>query len=68
MGKSKGISYAEARAYAIERYERGGDVFVECWDETAFDEYVKMFGPVTKRKLRQMFGIYDEQYKVAMQQ
>lgn len=65
---AKGLTYGEAEKFAKKNYERGGDVFVECWDEPAFDEYVKMFGPVTKRKLRQMFGIYDEQYKVAMQQ
>ena len=51
----KGMTYEELQAYAQAYYNKGGDVIVECWDRRAFDEYVGMFGPITKRTARAMF-------------
>ena len=53
--KTKYMTYDEMLQFAMENYEKGGDGFVECWDEKMFDEYVEEFGPITKTKARQMF-------------
>lgn len=29
---------AECKAWALENYERGGDVFVECWETSQYEE------------------------------
>lgn len=63
MAKAKGLTYQEFIALAQENYNKGGDVVVECWEEYQFDDYVKMFGAVTKRKALQMFKQYRDQEK-----
>lgn len=50
MARGKALTYEEFVALAKENYTKGGDVVVECWERYQFDDYVKMFGPVTKNK------------------
>lgn len=57
---AKALSYKEFIDYAMDHYEKGGDTFVECWEEREFNEYVEMFGPVTKRDALKMFRFERE--------
>lgn len=68
MGKGIPLSYSEFIALAKENYTKGGDVAVECWEESQFDEYVKLFGPVTKTKALRMFREWKskEDERIAM--
>lgn len=53
--KANAITYDEFIELAKANYTKGGDSFYECWDERTFNDYVKMFGPVTEKKALQMF-------------
>ena len=57
MAKAKALSYEEFMEYAKAHYYKGGDGYVECWEKYQFDEYVKMFGPITKRAALKMFRL-----------
>ncbi len=63
MAKGKALTYEEFIALAKENYSRGGDVAVECWERYQFEDYVKMFGPVTKTKALRMFRDWKSQEK-----
>lgn len=52
---AKALSYDEFIEYAKKHYNKGGDVFVECWEKAEFDNYVSAFGAVTKSKALKMF-------------
>lgn len=52
---AKVLTFEEFIEYAQKHYNKGGDGFVECWEKRDFDEYVGMFGGITKRKALQMF-------------
>lgn len=52
---AKALTFEEFIEYAKKHYNKGGDGFVECWEKRDFDEYVRMFGGITKRKALQMF-------------
>ena len=54
---AKALTYEEFMEYAKAHYNRGGDGFFECWEQSEFDYYVKEFGPITKRKALEMFRI-----------
>ena len=60
----KALTYEELMQLAKEHYNEGGDATYECWDESAFNEYVEMFGPMTKKAALEMFrldkAIYDD--------
>ena len=60
----KALTYEELMALAKEHYNDGGDQTYECWDERAFNVYVEMFGPITKKKALEMFrldkAVYDD--------
>lgn len=58
MAKARNLSFDEFMALANENYSNGGDSIVECWDERTFNEYVSMFGPVTKGKAMKMFKLH----------
>lgn len=60
MAKGKALTYEEFIALAKENYTKGGDDAVECWERYQFDEYVKMFGAVTKTKALRMFRQWRE--------
>ena len=58
MAKAKkGITYEELMALALEHYNEGGDCTYECCDERWFNDYVSMFGPMTKEYALNMFRI-----------
>ena len=52
----RALTYAELMALARENYNKGGDGYVECWDERTFAYFVKEFGPITKARALQMFA------------
>lgn len=57
MARAKAMNYEELMEYARQHYNKGGDAIFECWDESTFNEYVELFGPVTKRKALEMFKV-----------
>nr|DAT50777.1 MAG TPA: hypothetical protein [Caudoviricetes sp.] len=58
----RALTYAELMALARENYNKGGDGYVECWDERTFAYFVKEFGPITKARALQMFAAaFDEE-------
>ena len=59
----KFLTYEEAYKFALANYEEGGDVFVECWDRQQFDEYIRLFGPLSKSIMKKMFKMWDDEYK-----
>lgn len=52
---AKTLTFVEFMDYANQHYNRGGDSFVECWEEKDFNDYVEQFGPITKREALKMF-------------
>ena len=56
------LTFAELMALARENYDKGGDGYVECWDERTFAYFVKEFGPITHARALQMFAAaFDEE-------
>ena len=56
------LTYEGLMALARENYGKGGDGYVECWDERTFAYFVKEFGPITKARALQMFAAaFDEE-------
>ena len=55
------LTYEEFIAMAKQNYNKGGDGYVECWEEYQFDYYVKEFGPITEKKALKMFALDYEQ-------
>lgn len=49
------LTYSEFMELAMQNYRKGGDEYVECWDESCFTEYVSLFGGITKTKALNMF-------------
>lgn len=50
----KFLTYEELIELAKKNYNKGGDGVVECWDKNTFNEYIKMFGGITKRVAMQI--------------
>ena len=63
MARDKALTYEEFIALAKENYTKGGDAAVECWDKKVFDDYVKMFGTITRTKAFQMFSQWIDEEK-----
>lgn len=61
--RGKSLTYEEFIALAQENYCKGGDVIVECWEKSQFDEYVRMFGAITKTAAIKMFRQYESEEK-----
>ncbi len=55
------VSYEDFLRIARAEYAHGGDCIVECWERYQFDEYVKLFGKVTARRVYVMCKQYYEQ-------
>ena len=53
--KNKELTYQEFMNLALQNYTKGGMVFYECWEEYQFNDYVQMFGSVTKQGAVKMF-------------
>lgn len=54
------MSYKELQEMAMEHYNNGGDVVVECWDVREFNNYVAQFGRITKAIALDLFKFYKE--------
>lgn len=50
------LTYEEFIALAKVNYNKGGDGYVECWDERTFAYYVENFEPITKARALEMFA------------
>ena len=50
------LTYEEFIDLAKQNYCKGGDGYVECWEEYQFNDYVTMFGPITEKKALEMFA------------
>lgn len=50
-------------ALARENYGKGGDGYVECWDERTFAYFVKEFGPITRASALDAFAQALDQEK-----
>lgn len=59
----KTLTYQEFMNLSKQYYAKGGDGYYECWDEQTFNEYVKMFGGITKSKALRMYKTAYEVYK-----
>ena len=60
--KERALTYEEFIALAKANYTKGGDGYVECWDDRTFTYFVKEFGPITKTQALQMFAAaFDEE-------
>lgn len=60
---TKALSYQEFMSLSKQYYNKGGDGYYECWDEQTFNEYVKMFGDITKSKALRMYKTAYEVYQ-----
>lgn len=49
------LTYEEFIELARANYDNGGDGYFECWDRAIFDEYIEMFGSITKERAMSMF-------------
>lgn len=67
--QNNGLTFDELMVYAREHYNEGGDGVYECWDKYTYDEYVRQFGPITKKvaldMFEDMFEIDNEYRKAA---
>ena len=60
--KERALTYEEFIALAKANYTKGGDGYVERWDDRTFTYFVKEFGPITKTQALQMFAAaFDEE-------
>lgn len=53
--KNKYLTYTEFMELAMQHYNKGGDQYVECMDEAYFNEYVSLFGEISKTRALNMF-------------
>ena len=60
---TKILNYQEFMDLSKQYYLKGGDGYYECWDEKTFNEYVKMFGEITKSKALKMYKMANEIYQ-----
>ena len=51
-GTGENLSFGELKSIAKDKYNEGGDGVYECWDQKTFDDYVQMFGPVSRKTVR----------------
>jgi len=63
---AKVLSFEEFIALAMKNYSRGGDGYVECWDERTFNDYVAECGPITRARAMEMFRESNEIYEDMM--
>lgn len=53
--KNTNLTYEQFQKLAMQNYNKGGDGYVECWDEQMFNYYVSECGPITKAGAMRMF-------------
>lgn len=61
----KGLTYLEVIAYAEAHYKEGGDIIVECWDETFYNMILEMSGKITRKDLDAVMRVHLEEIKAA---
>lgn len=54
--KERALTYEEFIALAKANYTKGGDGYVECWDDRTFAYFVKEFGPITRASALDAFA------------
>ena len=54
--KERALTYEEFIAMAKANYTKGGDGYVECWDDRTFTYFVKEFGPITRASALDAFA------------
>lgn len=54
--KERALTYDQFMELARENYGKGGDGYVECWDERTFAYFVKEFGPITRASALDAFA------------
>lgn len=59
--KERALTYEEFIALAKANYTKGGDGYVECWDDRTFAYYVHEFGPITEASALEMFDMALDQ-------
>lgn len=52
---AKEMTFKEFIEFANANYEKGGDTYVECWDQYTFDWFTKECGKITKQRAKRMF-------------
>ena len=63
---AKGLTYEELLEYAKQHYDKGGDMTFECASREWFNDYVRMFGAITKRDALRMFrSDYEHEREIA---
>ena len=50
------LTFDQFMALARENYGKGGDGYVECWDDRTFAYFVKEFGPITRASALDAFA------------
>jgi hypothetical protein len=55
MAKRTPLTYKEFIDLAQKYYYKGGDSYVECWDEKMFNEWVEQVRPIYKTSALEMF-------------
>jgi hypothetical protein len=53
------MTYEELKALALKHYNEGGDGVYECWDRQTFNEYVELFGEITRADALRMFRAWS---------
>ncbi len=61
--QTKGLTYDELMELALKHYNKGGDQTYECWAKSDYEEYVKLFGPITRRDALEMFRLANAVYR-----
>ena len=61
--KERALTYDQFMELARENYDKGGDGYVECWDERTFAYFVKEFGPITRASALDAFAQALDQEK-----
>lgn len=49
------MTYQEFINLAKANYTKGGMIFVECWAEYQYNDYVSIFGEITEKDAIEMF-------------
>lgn len=62
-GAPAALTYEQFMALARENYDKGGDGYVECWDDRTFAYYVHEFGPITEARALEMFDMALDQVR-----
>lgn len=57
------LTFDQFMALARENYNKGGDGYVECWDDRTFAYFVKEFGPITRASALDAFAQALDQEK-----